>query len=116
MIRIYVTIMLLAAGSAWADGERKDGCSAGRTTSPPHVQTVSGEARDRGLMGAGYTLTRDSVISALSDPMPEVRSLAALRLSSSGQGAGETNTTHMTMTGKWLSADCGDTKPLSIGK
>lgn len=32
------------------------------------------------------------------------------------QSEGETNTTHDTMTGKWLSADCGDTKPLSTRK
>ena len=32
------------------------------------------------------------------------------------QSAGQTKTTHMTRTGKWLSADCGDIKPLSTGK
>lgn len=32
------------------------------------------------------------------------------------QSAGQTRTTHMTRTGKWLSADCGDIKPPSIGK
>lgn len=39
-----------------------------------------------------------------------------VKSTSTFQSEGETNTTHMTMTGKWLSADCGDIKPLSIGK
>ena len=29
------------------------------------------------------------------------------------QEAGQAHTSHMTMTGKWLSADCGDIKPLT---
>jgi len=29
------------------------------------------------------------------------------------QSGGQTKTSHMTMTGKWLSADCGDIKPIS---
>ena len=32
------------------------------------------------------------------------------------QSEGQTTTTHMTKTGKWLSADCGDVKPLSMEK
>ncbi len=32
------------------------------------------------------------------------------------QSAGQTKTTHMTRTGKWLSSDCGDIKPPAIEK
>ena len=39
-----------------------------------------------------------------------------VKTTSTFQSEGETNTTHDTMTGKWLSADCGDTKPLSTKK
>ena len=39
-----------------------------------------------------------------------------VKTTSTLQSAGQTKTTHMTSTGKWLSADCGDIKPLSIGK
>jgi hypothetical protein len=39
-----------------------------------------------------------------------------VKTTSTLQSAGQTKTTHMTRTGKWLSADCGDIKPLSIGK
>ena len=39
-----------------------------------------------------------------------------VKTTSTLESAGQTKTTHMTSTGKWLSADCGDIKPLSIGK
>ena len=39
-----------------------------------------------------------------------------VKATSTLQSAGQTKTTHMTSTGKWLSADCGDIKPLSIEK
>jgi Protein of unknown function (DUF3617) len=39
-----------------------------------------------------------------------------VKTTSTLQSAGQTKTTHMTRTGKWLSADCGDIKPLSMGK
>ena len=32
------------------------------------------------------------------------------------QSEGQTNTTHITKTAKWLSADCGDIKPISMDK
>lgn len=35
------------------------------------------------------------------------------KITSVTQSEGTTSTSHMTMTGKWLSADCGDVKPLS---
>lgn len=35
------------------------------------------------------------------------------KITSVTQTDGKTSTSHMTMTGKWLSADCGDIKPLS---
>jgi hypothetical protein len=39
-----------------------------------------------------------------------------VKTSSTLQSAGQTKTTHMTRTGKWVSADCGDIKPLSMGR
>jgi hypothetical protein len=39
-----------------------------------------------------------------------------VKTTSTLQSAGQTKTTHMTRTGKWLSADCGDIKPPSIEK
>jgi hypothetical protein len=39
-----------------------------------------------------------------------------VKTTSTLQSASQTKTTHMTRTGKWLSADCGDIKPLSMGK
>ncbi|MDQ6700085.1 MAG: DUF3617 domain-containing protein [Acidobacteriota bacterium] len=36
-----------------------------------------------------------------------------VKTASTIQSDGQTKTSHMTMTGKWLSADCGDVKPLS---
>jgi hypothetical protein len=40
----------------------------------------------------------------------------SMKSTSTIQSAGQTKTTHMTRTGKWLSADCGDIKPPSIEK
>ena len=40
----------------------------------------------------------------------------SVKTTSTIQSGGQTKTTHMTRTGKWLSADCGDIKPLSIEK
>jgi hypothetical protein len=39
-----------------------------------------------------------------------------VKTTSTLQAAGQTKTTHMTRTGKWLSADCGDIKPFSTEK
>ena len=36
-----------------------------------------------------------------------------VKIASTTQSEGQTKTSHMTMSGKWLSADCGDVKPLS---
>ena len=36
-----------------------------------------------------------------------------VKIASTTQSGGQTKKTHMTMTGKWLSAECGDVKPLS---
>ncbi len=36
-----------------------------------------------------------------------------VKTTSTTQSGGQTQTSHMTSTGKWLSADCGDIKPLS---
>jgi hypothetical protein len=35
------------------------------------------------------------------------------KITSVSQSGGKTSTSHITQTGKWLSADCGDIKPLS---
>ncbi|MDP8980109.1 MAG: DUF3617 domain-containing protein [Acidobacteriota bacterium] len=39
-----------------------------------------------------------------------------VKTTSTLQSEGQTKTTHMTRTGKWLSADCGGLKPLSMEK
>jgi hypothetical protein len=39
-----------------------------------------------------------------------------VNVTSTLQSAGQSKTTHMTRIGKWLSADCGDIKPPSVGK
>jgi len=43
------------------------------------------ETRDRNLLGAGYTFTKESLLSGLHDPRPDVRSLAAAKLSEIGE-------------------------------
>jgi hypothetical protein len=81
MGRVYATIMLLVAGSLDVAAQRLDGCVNGAVPDAHGpVHAVSQEERNRGLEGAGYLLTRNSLVSALSDPRADVRSIAASTL------------------------------------
>lgn len=86
MNRIYGTIILLAAGSLPITAQRLDGCPE-HETPVRQISAVSGDALDRGLQDAGYTLTRDALALALGDQRAEVRSLAALKLGTDGKRA-----------------------------
>jgi hypothetical protein len=71
------TLILLAA-TLPVTAQRVDGCSvSGQTTS---IYPVMDEARDAELRGAGYSLSENSVESAVQDSNPSIRSLAALKL------------------------------------
>jgi hypothetical protein len=81
MGRLCTTIMLLAAGSLPAVAQRLDGCvdhAAPGAHGASHG--VSYEERDLVLRGFGYSLTQESLLRALADQRPDVRSLAALKL------------------------------------
>ncbi len=81
MGRVYMTIVLLGAGSLPAAAQRLDGCVDFAAPLPHGIsQGVSREVRDRGLQDAGYSLTRDSLVRALGDQRADVRSVAALKL------------------------------------
>src|SRR5580698_1969156 len=82
MIRTCLTIALLAATLPQAEAQRLDGCTSSEATTSQettmtHVSIISKEARALALQNAGYALTKESVTSALADPRPDVRSLAA---------------------------------------
>lgn len=79
MSRICLSFILLVfKGSISAAAQQRlDGCS------DSHVLPSAG-SRDRGLKESGYFPNRDSLLSALHDLRPDVRSLAALGLASGG--------------------------------
>jgi hypothetical protein len=86
MIRTCITIIVVAAALPQAEAERLDGCTPPTSEGTlAHVRVVSSEARALALRGVGYTLTKESLTSALTDPRPEVRSLAAQHLVSDWQ-------------------------------
>jgi hypothetical protein len=76
MPQFCLAFVLIAAGSVPLVAQRFDGCGSS--------QSPSTETRDRGLRDAGYSLTRDSLVSALSDRRPDVRSVAAQKLAEIG--------------------------------
>ncbi len=85
MNRILIRLAVILAAAASCEGaQRLDGCGA--TPSPDGwVHAPSVETLDRNLERAGYTFTRDSLLSALHDPRPDVRSLAAGKLGRDGE-------------------------------
>jgi len=83
MNKICLTVMLLLAGVFPARAQRLDGCPE-RYDPVSSVATPSGITLDQGLRSAGFDLTRGVLTIALRDPRPDVRSLAALKLSLGG--------------------------------
>ncbi len=75
-----VIVALVAAGSLTAAAQRLDGCVTNPSADVLPIQGVSSETRDRGLQEAGYSLTHDSLLSALTDQRADVRSAAAQSL------------------------------------
>src|SRR5271165_2510165 len=78
--QIKARIWLLAAATVLPPlaAQRLDGCFEN------HHSHVADVVRDRALMGAGYSLTERSLVPALSNPDPSIRSLAAMKLASLG--------------------------------
>jgi hypothetical protein len=76
--RIPVTIVLLALGSLTSVAQRLDGCVESGVSGLSRA--VLRETRDRGVQDAGYSLTHDSLVSALNDQRADVRSAAAQKL------------------------------------
>lgn len=85
MYRVHIVAMLLVTISFPTAAQRLDGCV---DYSTPGVKgaglVVTREARDHGLQDAGYSLTQNSLFSALDDRRPDVRSAAAQRLAEVG--------------------------------
>ena len=84
MNRILRVGIILAAIATCAVAQRLDGCGAAPSADgwvhPPPAETL-----DRNLEGAGYTFTKESLLSGLHDPRPDVRSLAAWKLGRNGE-------------------------------
>jgi len=85
-----LVLLSFSAGVVSASAQRADGCLANG------VSTVSDVARDRFISGAGYSLSESSLLSALRDRDPSVRSLAALKLATLDQ-----NTSITLLTRAW---------------
>lgn len=80
MHTLTIASMLLVAESLTVAGQRLDGCVVPSPDVNYPIQAVSHKTRDRGLREAGYSLTRDSLVSALKDSRADVRSAAAQTL------------------------------------
>lgn len=78
MNRSLVTLIALVGGVLPGNAQRRDGC--GQTGF--HFPTATFE---QSLKDSGYLLTRESLLSALADPMPDVRSMAAEKIGESGR-------------------------------
>jgi hypothetical protein len=77
---LYVMIALASTGWLPVAAQRLDGCMTNPSPGVLPILGVSYETRDRGLQGAGYALTHDSLLSALNDQRADVRSAAAQKL------------------------------------
>jgi len=86
MKRLYSTIVLLAVAPLAASAQRLDGCPEDFGRPGVHfVDHPTDAETDQRLKESGYMLTNDSLLSALHDLRPDVRSLAAGKLSTGGQ-------------------------------
>jgi len=82
MKRLIEIGVILIAAAACAAAQRLDGCET--ITGVGTVRGKSQETLDNNLRQAGYTFTKESLLSALRDPRPDVRGLAAGKLSETG--------------------------------
>jgi hypothetical protein len=88
MNRFFKIGVILMAAAVWAGAQRLDDCQTETTSadgSPQLYHSKPAETLDRNLLGAGYRFTKVSLLSGLHDPRPDVRSLAAAKLSEIGE-------------------------------
>jgi hypothetical protein len=85
MYRLSLTVILSLGAAVPSVAQRLDGCVNYAAPGVHEItQAPTRDARDRGLQNSGYSLTRDSLLSALADQRADVRAVAAQKLAENG--------------------------------